>query len=132
MTALLFLANDNVPKARNLRGMAVRDQDEISETAMTRLRELLADMGWDEDTAIEEIYEEFGKPLDIGKKAIENWFLRNAIPPAHIFNLSTFLGVAAGWIAGQPGLEKEDAIQRGLYLREVERNLRPRPRRRPG
>lgn len=102
--------------------MAVKDSDEIGRVALARFQELMSDMGWTEKYAADQLYEEIGVPLDIGKKAIEAWFERGGIPSAHIFNISSVFGVDAGWLAGQPHIEKEKAIRpSGFYAREVAR-----------
>jgi hypothetical protein len=104
--------------------MAVKVSDEISKVALARFLELMADMGWDESYAVDELYTEIGQPLDHSKKMIRQWFERG-IPPAHIFNISTVFGIDAGWLAGQTHLDKMRAIRpSGLYAREVERENR--------
>lgn len=107
--------------------MAVRGNQETVQIALTRFGELMSDMGWDENTAIKELYEEIGRPLGMTVKGIERWFERG-IPAEHIFNISTILGVDAGWLAGQSHIEKSDAIRPvGLYSREMARVNRRRP-----
>jgi hypothetical protein len=121
-----FHANDNRKEAGNRWGMAVKETDEISKVALARFLELMADMGWDEDYAVDQLYEEIGQPLESSKKMIEQWFTRG-IPPGHIFNISTVFGIDAGWLAGQAHLDKAKAIRAsGLYAREVSRENRQR------
>lgn len=106
--------------------MAVKASDEISKVALVRFLELMADMGWDEDYAVDQLYEEIGQPLEHSKKMIGQWFARG-IPPGHIFNISTVFGIDAGWLAGQSHLDKAKAIRpSGLYAREVGRENRQR------
>lgn len=104
--------------------MPVKSQDQISQIALERFEELMRDMGWSEDIAVAEIFREIGEPLGITKKAVQAWFGRG-IPPYQIYNLSTLLGVDAGWLAGQPHVTKEQAVTGlGLYAREVNRERR--------
>jgi len=122
-----FQANDNDAKASHRSGMAVKASDEISKVALARFLELMADMGWDEDYAVDQLYEEIGQPLESSKKMIRQWFERGGIPAAQIFNISTVFGVDAGWLGGQGHLDKAKAIRAsGLYAREVERENRRR------
>jgi hypothetical protein len=122
-----FQANDNHKEAGNHWRMAVKETDEISKIALARFLELMADMGWDEDYAVDQLYEEIGQPLENSKKMIRQWFERGGIPPAQIFNISTVFGIDAGWLAGQNHLDKTKAIRAsGLYAREVGRENRQR------
>ena len=121
-----FHANDNREEAAHRRRMSVKVSDEISKVALARFLELMADMGWNEDYAVDQLYAEIGQPLEHSKKMIGQWFSRG-IPPAHIFNISTVFGIDAGWLAGQSHLDKAKAIRAsGLYAREVERENRHR------
>lgn len=100
-------------------------QDELSAAAFMRLRELSADMGWDDDWLEKQLYQEVAKPLGLGKAAVKMWFDRGILPPAHIFNVAVVLGVDARWFSGQTDLTKADAIDgTGLYFREMERERR--------
>lgn len=108
--------------------MAVRGNQETVQIALTRFGELMTDMGWDEDTAIKELYEEIGRPLGMTVKGIKQWFERGILGE-HIFNISTVLGVDAGWLAGQVHIEKAAAIRdTGIYIREMNRINRRKKR----
>lgn len=119
---LLFQANDNDEGAVNPRFMAVIDPEQISATAFRRFRELMADMGWRDDTAIKNLYREIGRPLGVGEKAVKMWFDRQKIPGGHIFNIAIVFGIDAGWLAGSNNLSKAEATDpHGLYGREMDR-----------
>lgn len=106
------------------------NQEERGRVALERLLELMADMGWTEDWAIEELHAEIGEPLGLGKKATEAWFLpdRRSIPAHMIFNVAVILGVDVAWLAGETTLTKAEAADghRGLYHREFQREARRR------
>jgi hypothetical protein len=130
----MFQPSDSDPSADNGPGMMTAAQR--GKAAFERLLELLPDMGWDEDIAIDEIYDELGEASEVGRKAVEMWFNaeRRSLPPYVIFNLGPWLGVDIAWLAGEPGITKEQATagRRGLYHKEVRREKRragPKPRR---
>ena len=81
--------------------MAVKVSDEISKVALARFLELMADMGWDENYAVDELYTEIGQPLDHSKKMIRQWFERG-IPPAQSSTFQRYLAsMPDGW-QGKP------------------------------
>lgn len=96
--------------------------EERARIAFQRLMELLEDMGWSEEYAIDEFYESIAKPLDQGKKSIKQWFERQAVPLASAFNVAECLGVDIAWLGGTPGVPKR--TRPGLYEREVKREER--------
>jgi hypothetical protein len=100
----------------------IKDVEERGSVAFQRLQEMLRDMEWTEDWAIEELYRTIGEKLGATKKSIEQWFGRRSIPAIHIFNVAVAFGVSSDWLAGLPGRRKVDGIvPGGLYAREVER-----------
>lgn len=120
----MFRADDAGPKGGNAPEMRALSAEQITSTAFTRFCELLADMGWDENDALETLTEEIGQPLQLGEKGFKQWFDRQTIPAWHIFNVSAVFGVEAGWLAGQPSVSKDEAIRPGLYRRELRRRTR--------
>lgn len=102
--------------------MPVTDPESIPGTAFVRFRELMADMGWRDDTAITQLYREIGRPLGNTEKSVKMWFDRRTIPAAQIFNISTVFGIDPAWLAGTGTISKEEATDpHGLYAREMDR-----------
>lgn len=94
--------------------------DDRAQVVLERLRLLLADMGWTEEDAVEEFTAQITERVNIGDKAVKQWFNRR-IPFEHVFNIASVLGVSADWLAGEPGISKEEATRPGLYKRTVKR-----------
>ena len=98
------------------------DSEQRGAAAFRRLQELLDDLAYDEDAAINYVFDIAGKPAEIGEKAIKQWFSRKSIPAYAIFNLAEALGIDVTWLAGSARISKEKAILRGgPYHREIER-----------
>lgn len=98
------------------------DSEQRGAAAFRRLQELLDDLAYDEEAAINYVFDIAGKPAEIGEKAIKQWFSRKAIPAYAIFNLAEALGVDVTWLAGSDRISKEKAILKGgPYHREIDR-----------
>lgn len=91
--------------------------------ALERLRDILSDLKWTDEIAIDVIHQELNDHFKITKKAVEHWFIRG-IPGEHIFNISSIFGVDAGWLGGQSHMTKKKAIRlNGRYDRETKIRL---------
>lgn len=118
-----FLPNDTtVPPRQNLGMNKLMSNEERGRAALARFRELMDDLSFDEDTAMDFVYEIAGRPADLGKKAIKQWYSRGGIPPYAVFNIAAALGIDVSWLGGSDYISKEKAIQKGgPYHRELER-----------
>jgi hypothetical protein len=100
-------------------------KDERGAVAFARFRELMADLELTEADAIALAFNLVGKEANIGKKAVEQWFKRGAIPPYLVFNLAFALGIDVNWLAGASSITKEKAVHKhGYYHTDRERVVR--------
>jgi hypothetical protein len=69
--------------------------------------------------AVDQLYKEVGRHVGIGKKAIEQWFDRQTVPPEHVFNIGIAFGVSIAWLGGAS--DDKTPEPSGLYDREMDR-----------
>lgn len=121
-----FQPDDTDEKGWNPPHMAIiKTQEEQATTAFARFHELLADIGWKEEWALDFLIKEIAAPLGHGDKSVRQWYTRGEIPPTHVFNIGEAFGIIPSWLVGQTHLTKVQAIvPGGLYEREMEREMR--------
>lgn len=91
-------------------------QDDRAKAAYARFRELMDDLAWDEEEALETAYKFGVDTKQIGKKAVKQWFDRKVIPPYAVFNMAAAMGIDVAWLGGFQSVEKEKAIRKGGWF----------------
>lgn len=124
----LFYVDDSPLKVRSVRLVPViKTQKELSKTALERFQDVLTQMEWTEEWAIDLLWEDAGPQLKLkSKKAIEHWLDPKRGMAAHaIFIIAAVFGIDAGWLAGQDHAG-QSLVRSGLAAREIERRRKQR------
>ena len=97
-------------------------KSEWGQLVVARLRELLDNMGWEEETFVENTY----KGLGVTKKAVEKYFTVNSVPAFSIFFFSEYLGISTDYLMCRTDNLAKAIDKHGLYARESKREARVR------